>query len=163
MPTQKTTIPSLLLGPADPSWGDERERGILLEAYAYAYLLGAFLHWVILAVVAWFIPAWVGAIFFVALLIPAMEFQRYSKARGADTNLLTYGHGSRTRLVITAVVTCACAISAMLAITSSWSGGAAGGIVGGIVGASAAIYFSKRKARKTQAKLDAEANFDEPA
>jgi len=148
-----SSLPELLLGSKEPSWGDERERSVMLEAYAYVFILSLTLTFAMAAVVAWFVPWWVTVLMFFVFLIPSMEWQRYCKARGVDTQRLAYTGSSVRRSALTGVFFIACAISMCLGATSqsnlpdessTLTGGIIGGVVGGL-GAMALLWFSARR------------------
>ncbi|MEZ5210663.1 MULTISPECIES: hypothetical protein [unclassified Gordonia (in: high G+C Gram-positive bacteria)] len=149
------TLPDLLLAPAAHSWGDERERTVMLEGYAYVFLLTQFLLWTTGAVVAWFVPGWVIVVLFVAFLLPAMEWQRYTRARDVDANTLAYAGGSLARVVTTGFYFGACAISMCVAATTHWlpnDGSASGAVVGGVIGAGTAMFLGWWRAKRVAAR-----------
>ena len=121
MDARQRSLPNLLLGPDDASWGDERERGVLLEGYAYGYTLMLYLLWAVGAVITWFVPAWVSIVFWLAMVIPGMEFQRFCKARGVDSLTLVYGRSSRIRLVAVSLFIGICSLSMAIAAVLSLS------------------------------------------
>lgn len=152
------TLPALLLSSTDDSWGDERERSVMLESYAYVFILATVLLWTVAAVVAWFIPIWVTVTLFVALMIPWIEWQRYTRARGVDANTLAYGGESWKRTAVAGLYFGACAASMAAAVISrgdSDGGGVTGVIVGGAVGAVAAVSIGRWEARRKIRRGDA--------
>ena len=150
------TLPALLLADADDSWGDERERAVMLEAYAYVFILTNIVLWTVAAAVAWFVPAWVTIVLFVALLIPSLEWQRYCKARGVDANTLAYGGDSWLRVALTGMYFGACAIVMITAVIAEFNpgSGVGGGIVGGVVGALSAILVGRWAAKRKKQQAD---------
>ena len=151
------TIPALLLSSTDDSWGDERERSVMLESYAYVFILATVLLWTMAAVVAWFIPIWVTVTLFVALMIPWIEWQRYTRARGVDANTLAYGGESWKRTAVAGLYFGGCAASMAAAVISrvDSDGGVTGVIVGGAVGAVAAVAIGRWEARRKLRRGDA--------
>ncbi|MEP9392853.1 hypothetical protein ABLE92_11020 [Gordonia sp. VNQ95] len=159
------TVPELLLGPDDGSWGDERERSVLLDGYAYIYILGSIALWVLGAVAAWFIPIWVTIALWLVLVVPAWEWQRFAKARGVDAQALAYARAARTRMVLLSVLVGACSVSMGLAVWGAvvpddgssglvvWT--IVGGVVGGAVGGSVTFLAKRRRAKATMATADA--------
>lgn len=158
MPQRAKTIPALLLQSSADSWGDERERGVMLEAYAYVFILMNILLWTLAAVAAWFVPAWVTIVLFVAMLIPSLEWQRYSRARGVDANMLAYGGESWIGVALTGLYFGACALSMATAVVSQFDNSdssVSGGIAGGVVGALTAVLVGRWAAKRKQ-KRDAD-------
>lgn len=151
------TLPDLLLAPTAQSWGDERERAVMLQAYAYVFLLAQFVLWTVGAVIAWFIPAWVTIVLFLAFLIPSIEWQRFTKARDVDANTLIYTRDSLWRTASISAFFGMCALSMALSIIVAYmpddSSSAQGAVVGGICGVVAAIglgwWTAKRKAARS--------------
>ncbi|MDF3282708.1 hypothetical protein [Gordonia sp. N1V] len=165
MSSGRTTFPDLLLGPDDASWGDERERAVLLEGYAYTYTLSTLLLWALGAVAAWFVPAWVSVLWWVALIAPAMEWQRFCTARRVDPQTLVYARGSRRRIIVASLYTGACSLSMALAVILGLGpdGEATtivGAVVGGIVGGGAAFLLARRHAIKSE-KAQAAGDLDD--
>lgn len=160
MTTRTRTLPRLLLATGAESWGDERERAVMLEAYAYVFLLTTYLLWTVGAVIAWFIPAWVTIVLFLAFLLPSLEWQRYTKARGVDANTLAYS-SSLLRTALAGAYFGACALSMCVAVTVAWvpesSFTLSGGLVGGLCGGAAAILFGWLRAKKKAAQTHADA------
>ncbi|EGD55321.1 hypothetical protein [Gordonia neofelifaecis] len=156
MARQAKTIPAILLRDADESWGDERERSVMLEAYAYVFILATILLWTLAAVAAWFVPAWVTVALFVALLVPSMEWQRYCKARGVDANVLAYGSAAWWRTALIGCYFGACAISMATAVIAGLGSddSVAGGVVGGIAGAIAAVFVGRWAAKRKLKRAD---------
>lgn len=149
----RTTLPSLLLGPAEESWGDERERSVMLEAYAYVFILTTIVLWTVGAVVAWFIPAWVTIVLFVAFAVPSLEWARYCSSRDVDVNTLAYGGSSFLRTALSGLYFGACAVSMALAAVDDLSpdddsSSLYGAITGGVVGAVAVILVLRLQARR---------------
>lgn len=157
MGTSRASFPNLLLGPDDASWGDEREREVMLEGYAYGYTLMLYTVWAVGAVVAWFIPAWVSVVLWLAFVIPAMEWQRFCRARQVDSLMLTYARASRARLLTATLITGGCSLSMALAVVHQLSpdgvqGGLWGAIVGGIVGGTVAFAVMRIIAKRREAR-----------
>ncbi len=153
------TLPDLLLAPDAQSWGDERERGVMLEAYAYVFVLAQFLLWTTGAIIAWFVPGWVTVTLFAVFLLPSMEWGRYTRVRGIDANTLAYTRGSLARIVATGAYFGGCALSMCLAAVEYWTpddGSASGAIVGGVVGAAAALFLGWWHARRSAARTEAD-------
>ncbi|GAA3965484.1 hypothetical protein [Gordonia caeni] len=160
MTTRNHTLPGLLLARSANSWGDERERAVMLEAYAYVFILATYLLWTVGAVIAWFIPAWVTVILFLVFLFPSLEWQRYTGARGVDANTLAYTGGSLLRTALTGAYFGACALSMWASAALQWvpdsSSTLRGGLVGGLCGGAAAILFGWWSAKKKAAQSDAD-------
>lgn len=155
------SLPNLLLSPTSDSWGDERERSVMLEAYAYVFALTQVVLWTVFAVLAWFIPWWATVVLFLAFLIPAMEWQRYTRARDVDANLLAYGGNAARRTAIIGLYLGACGASMAMAVIRQLqpdSGATQGAIIGAVVGAVGAIalgwWSAKRKAARIAAQPD---------
>lgn len=155
---RSNTLPAVLLQSSADAWGDEREHGVMLEAYAYVFILSTIVLWTIAAVAAWFVPPWVTVLLFFGLLIPSIEWQRYARARGVDANALAYGGDSWIRVALTGVYFGACALSMASAVISQLDpdGGISGAIAGGAVGAIVAVAVSRwaAKRKKKQAAAD---------
>lgn len=145
------TLPELLLAESSESWGDERERAVMLEAYAYVFLLTQFVLWSVGAVLAWFVPVWVTVVLFVAFLAPSMEWQRYTRARGVDAYRLAYSGSSFRRTALIGAFSGCCAVSMAVAVAiqvAPDSSTTVGAIVGGICGGAAAIAFGRWHAKR---------------
>ncbi len=153
------TLPNLLLAESAESWGDERERSVMLTGYAYVFILTQFLLWTVGAIVAWFIPGWVTVVLFLAFLLPSLEWQRFNSARDVDAYSLAYTGRSLWRTSVTGLYFGACAISMAVAVTAQWapddSGSLRGGIVGGIIGGVGAIVFGWWYAMRKAARAEA--------
>lgn len=165
MSSTRSTFPELLLGSNDASWGDERERGVLLEGYAYSYTLSTLLLWAIGAVVAWFVPVWVTVVLWFALVIPAVEWQRFCKVRHVDAQVLVYARASRLRVISAGIYTGACSLTMVLAATlalgfDNQSTTIVGAIVGGVVGGTLVLALSRLRAVQ-QDKRNAEDEQDD--
>ncbi|MFT4125449.1 MAG: hypothetical protein QM662_04390 [Gordonia sp. (in: high G+C Gram-positive bacteria)] len=164
MMSDRKTLPNLLIGTNDASWGDERERAVLLEGYTYVYLLTVMPVWLVGAIAAWFIPTWVTITLWLVLVIPSAEWQRFCRARHVDANTLVYARSSPARLITSVVFTGTCSMSMALAVVVRWSGaidttGSStiwGGIVGGIVGGTVTFAIAKIRARRADARAAAE-------
>lgn len=154
------SLPALLLGTGSESWGDERERSVMLEAYAYAFILSVALFCSVIAVVAWFVPAWVTILLFIALVVPSTEWARYCRARDVDPLVLTWGGRWSARTVIGSLLAGGCGASIGLAVyldlVPDTSSGLASGIVGSVGGLLAVIWLNRRtaKRKRTQAESD---------
>ena len=161
MTARNHTLPGLLLARSADSWGDERERAVMLEAYAYVFILTSYLLWTVGAVIAWFIPAWVVVVLFLTFLLPSLEWQRYSGARGVDANALAYTGSSLLRTALTGAYFCACALSMWAAAAVQWipdsSATLRGGLIGGVCGGAAAILYGWWHAKKKAARSEAAA------
>ncbi|MGW5524294.1 hypothetical protein [Gordonia sp. NPDC003950] len=141
--------------PKTPPGGDERERAVLLEGYAYIYSVMAVALWILSAVAAWFIPIWVTIGLWLVLIVPAMEWQRFAKARGVDAQSLVYARASRRRVLGLGVITGACSVSMALAVIleitpSGDSATIVGAIVGGVAGGTAAYLFARHRAKRSE-------------
>ncbi|ALG85817.1 hypothetical protein [Gordonia phthalatica] len=150
MTPRAKTIPALLLADTDDSWGDERERSVMLQAYAYVFILANVLLWTLAAAAAWFVPAWVTIALFLALLIPSLEWQRYCRALGVDANTLAYGGDSWLRVALTGIYFGACAVVMATAVIAKLNpdGGVGGAVAGGVVGALTAIAAGRWAAKR---------------
>ncbi|MGB6124751.1 MAG: hypothetical protein WBG47_05285 [Gordonia sp. (in: high G+C Gram-positive bacteria)] len=150
-----TTLPGLLLGKSSDAWGDERERSVMLEAYAYVFVLATIVLWTVAAVIAWFVPWWVTLVLFLALIIPSMEWQRYCKARDVDANLLAYGGSSWLRATLIGVYFGVCAISMTVAVLTEIGRGnsVTGGLIGGVLGMIGAVTGARWAARRKAQRL----------
>lgn len=158
MTSTRTTFPDLVMGRSDPSWGDERERSVLLDGYAYTYVLSAVTLWVVGAVIAWFIPGWVTLVLFLAILVPALEFSRYCSSRGVDAQRLTWARSTRSRLVVVSVISGVSAASMMCAAMADLTPAAGrtamliACAIGGLIGGVAAFVISRVRARRAEAR-----------
>ncbi|MBY4570050.1 hypothetical protein ACN95_08475 [Gordonia sihwensis] len=152
MSPQTKTLPALLLRNTDDSWGDERERAVMLEAYAYVFILATILLWTLAAVSAWFVPAWVTVAFFLGLLIPSVEWQRYCRARDVDAHALAYGGESWVRTALIGCYFGGCAVSMATAVIAEIDpgDGVGGAVAGGVVGALAAVLVGRWGAKRKQ-------------
>ena len=151
MARRTKTIPQIVLSNADGSWGDERERTVMLEAYGYVFPLTLVLWLGFAAVAAWFVPIWVTLAMFVLLVIPMGEWRRYTKARGVDSAALAYRSGAWGRSVLIGLYAGACAVSMVVAVAVELNPGgrAAPYIVGGIAGALAAPVAARLGAKRS--------------
>ncbi|MFT4088022.1 MAG: hypothetical protein QM658_12920 [Gordonia sp. (in: high G+C Gram-positive bacteria)] len=152
------TLPNLLLAESSQSWGDERERAVMLEGYAYVYILTQFTLWTVGAVIAWFVPAWVTVVLFLAFLIPALEWQRFTRARGVDANTLAYSGAGFLHTAVTSAYIGACALSMAISVIVACSPDAgstsAGAIAGGVGGIAIAVVAGRWAAKRKAARAD---------
>lgn len=107
--------------------------------------------WALAAVAAWFVPAGVTIAVFVALLIPAMAWQRYCTAHGVDASTLAYGGVAARRTVIMAVFLVGCALSMTAAVATDLMPGdpvIVSGVIGGLVGGGATVVIMRLRAQR---------------
>ncbi|WP_026917598.1 hypothetical protein [Gordonia shandongensis] len=150
MSARRTTLPALLLGESSEAWGDERERSVMLEAYAYVFVLATVALWTLAAIAAWFVPVWVTVALFVCLLVPTLEWQRYCSARDVDAQRLAFGGASALRATLTGLYFGGCAVSMIAAVMQSvWPGDTiAAPVAGGAAGAIGAVVWGRIAARR---------------
>lgn len=147
---QRWSFSSAVLGTGNPSWGDERERNVMLEAYAFAQILTLYAALLFGAVVAWLVPLWVTlGLLLVVVVFPSITFGRYCRARDVDVRALVYGRAGRMRIAVTFTIIIGALVCMMLGVAHrDGLVTGLGGIIGALVGGAAGILGGVLYARK---------------
>ena len=155
-PVQRWSFSSAVLGTGNPSWGDERERNVMLEAYAFAQILTVYAALLSGAVVAWLVPLWVTlGLLLVVVAFPSMAFGRYCRARNVDVRALVYGRAGRLRIAVNFAIIIGALVCMMFGVAHREGlVTGLGGIIGGLVGAAVGIVGGFVHARRVQAAAE---------
>lgn len=155
-PTQRWSFSSAVLGTGNPGWGDERERDVMLEAYAFVQILTRDAAVLFGAVVAWFEPFWVPlGLLLVVVVFPSMTFGRYCRSRNVDVRALIYGRSGRMRIAVTFTIMIGALVCMMLGVAHrDGLATGLGGIIGALVGGIASILGGVLYARKVGAAAE---------
>ncbi|WP_405136339.1 hypothetical protein [Nocardia sp. NBC_01388] len=155
-PTQRWSFSSAVLGTGDPRWGDERERNVQLEAYAFAQSLTVYAALLFGAVVAWLGSFWVTlGLLLLVVVFPSIAFRRYCRARNVDVRALIYGRAGRMRIAVTFAITIGALVCMMFGVAHREGlATGLGGILGALAGGTASIIGGVVYARKVQAATE---------